>query len=40
MIVNQILDRSGVKSLDVDVNITGISFTDAEATLEGEPQAP
>lgn len=39
-IVNQILDRSGVKNLDVDVNITGISFADAEATLEGGPQAP
>jgi hypothetical protein len=36
-IVNGILDRSGVKTLDVDVNITGISFADAEATLEGSP---
>jgi hypothetical protein len=36
-IVNQMLDRSGVKNLDVDVNITGISFADAEATLEGGP---
>jgi len=36
-IVNQVLDRSGVKTLDVDVNITGISFTDGEATLNGEP---
>jgi hypothetical protein len=36
-IVNQILDRSGVKTLDVDVNITGISFADGEATLEGQP---
>jgi hypothetical protein len=35
--VNQILDRSGVKTLDVDVNITGISFADGEATLEGQP---
>jgi len=36
-IVNQILDRSGVKTLDVDVNITGMSFTDGQATLEGQP---
>jgi hypothetical protein len=26
-----------VKTLDVDVNITGISFADGEATLEGQP---
>ena len=36
-IVNGILDRSDVKTLDVDVNITGISYADGEATLEGAP---
>ena len=35
--VNAVLDRSAVKTLNVDVKITGISFADAEATLKGGP---
>ena len=36
-IVNEILDRSGVKTLDIKERITGISFSDGEVTLRGQP---
>jgi hypothetical protein len=36
-LVNQILDRAGVKTIDVDENLTSIAIVDGEVTLGGGP---